>query len=192
MLGQSKAQAPVPPVPPPPPREVCVVCAVSCGCFSLSKSEISKRFCQKSPRNLLSHLKIHDFWWIDRFQMCFIFFASWFKICGSFFFLWAWWFSWTILAESGVHWNFTGSIESYGEGHRTRRVFHRTTDFPNSPKLPQDLADPMAWPWLRKTCTSKFMILKQQLLKKLWCGRCVGWRMIQDQVKLCWKTVLPN
>lgn len=85
MLGQSKAQAPVPPVPPPPPREVCVVCAVSCGCFSLSKSEISKRFCQKSPRNLLSHLKIHDFWWIDRFQMCFIFFASWFKICGSFF-----------------------------------------------------------------------------------------------------------
>ena len=74
MLGQSKAQAPVPPVPPPPPREVCVVCAVSCGCFSLSKSKILQRFCQKSPRNLLSHLmKIYDFWWIDRFQMCFIF-----------------------------------------------------------------------------------------------------------------------
>ena len=107
---------------------------------------------------------------MDRsFPDVFYFFASWFKLWKFFFpFLWAWWFSSTILAESGVHWNFTGSIESYGEGHRTRRVFssnHRFSELP--PSCHKDLADPMAWPWLRKSCTSKFMIPSSKIWKIL-------------------------
>ena len=142
MLGQSKAQAPVPPVPPPPPREVC------CGFVWLILPEI--------------------FWATWRFTFPYVFyffFASWFKMWKFFFFPSAWWFSCTILAVSagciGISLGPLQAMEkATGPGTSFSITESQKPIFLHSPK-PQDLADPMAWPawpWLRKSCTSKFMI----------------------------------
>ena len=86
--------------------------------------EISLGFFQIFFSEIFSHLvKIHDFWWI---HMCFLHLDSKYGSCFLPSALQIFDHFWL----SGVHWNFTGSIASYGEGHRTPWSWYWITESP--------------------------------------------------------------